>query len=357
MTVYENRLYARMGSAVTAQPQQGPSPVTPGSLVCLDLEAEGKLLWKVAPEEGWAFEGAPVVRGGDLFVAMRRNDIRPQAHVACFDAPTGRLRWRRFVSAAETPARGMLPQSTCNLLSLSGDTIYYNTNLAPWRPCRPTTAGSFGSASIPATAAATWPGPAPDWQRDLNPCLVHDDTLLVAPADSPRILALDARTGQILWQSGTDVEDVVDLVGVAGGELIAGRAELYRIDLAVPTAGRSPRLAGRPENPAMAVECCLVRWSSPTRKKIIRSTKTAEPTRAIHHCSETKKTARREGKGATNLSTKVCNLGTRSDAESNRRGSPPRVENSQRVFLHRIALVFKQHHHHGDGQQHLRVAV
>ena len=28
---------------------------------------------------------------------MRRNDIRPQAHVACFDPQTGRLRWRRFV--------------------------------------------------------------------------------------------------------------------------------------------------------------------------------------------------------------------------------------------------------------------
>ena len=34
------------------------------------------------------------------------------------------------------------------------------------------------------------------------------------------------------------------------------------------------------------------------------------------------------GRGATSLSTKVCKLGTRSDAESNRRGSTPRVENA-----------------------------
>jgi len=46
------------------------------------------------------------------------------------------------------------------------------------------------------------------------------------------------------------------------------------------------------------------------------------------HCCVTKKTARREGRGATNLSTKVCKLGTRSDAEKSRRGSTPRVENA-----------------------------
>ena len=46
------------------------------------------------------------------------------------------------------------------------------------------------------------------------------------------------------------------------------------------------------------------------------------------HCWETNKTARRFGRGATNLSTKACKLGTRSDAESNRRGSTPSDENA-----------------------------
>jgi len=30
-----------------------------GNLICLDLAAEGRLLWKITPEEGWAFEGTP----------------------------------------------------------------------------------------------------------------------------------------------------------------------------------------------------------------------------------------------------------------------------------------------------------
>ena len=85
--------------------------------------------WKTAAEEGWAFEGAPVADAAGVYVAMRRNDIRPQAHVACFDSQSGRLRWRRFVCGAETPARGIFHQCTHNLLTLHGETLYYNTNL------------------------------------------------------------------------------------------------------------------------------------------------------------------------------------------------------------------------------------
>ena len=95
----------------------------------MDLAAEGRLLWKIAPEDGWAFDGSPVADGGGVYVAMRRIDIRPRAYAACFDAQTGRLRWRRFVASAETPARGMMYQATHNLLTLAGDSIYFNTNL------------------------------------------------------------------------------------------------------------------------------------------------------------------------------------------------------------------------------------
>ena len=52
MTVFENKLFARMGSPVTNQPQNTTSALQPGYLVCLDLQAEGRLLWKIEPEEG-----------------------------------------------------------------------------------------------------------------------------------------------------------------------------------------------------------------------------------------------------------------------------------------------------------------
>ena len=66
-------------------------------------------------DDGWAFEGAPVVEGQNLYVAMRKSDVRPQAHVACFDVDTGRRRWRTLVCSAETPGGGKSPRSrtTC----------------------------------------------------------------------------------------------------------------------------------------------------------------------------------------------------------------------------------------------------
>ena len=129
LTVADGRLYARVGTPVTNPPQQPGVAIASGSIVCLDLRAEGKLLWRADAEDGWAFDGAPVVEGARLFVAMRHADIRPQAHVACFDTTTGRMRWRRFVCAAETPARAALAECTHNLLTLAGGTIYANTNL------------------------------------------------------------------------------------------------------------------------------------------------------------------------------------------------------------------------------------
>jgi hypothetical protein len=97
MTVFRDRLFARMGSTVTDQ-ARGSTPDRAACLVCLDLAAEGRLLWKIAPEEGWAFEGSPLADDRGVYVAMRRQDIRPQAFVACFDADTGRFRWRRCPS-------------------------------------------------------------------------------------------------------------------------------------------------------------------------------------------------------------------------------------------------------------------
>ena len=143
MTVFRDRLFARLGSTVTGQPP-GAASERSGCLACLDLAAEGRLVWKITPEEGWAFEGAPLADDRGVYVAMRRNDIQPQAFVACFDADTGRLRWRRFICGAETPARGILLEQTHNLLTLSSGVLYFNTNLGAVSALGPTTAASSG---------------------------------------------------------------------------------------------------------------------------------------------------------------------------------------------------------------------
>jgi outer membrane protein assembly factor BamB len=252
VTVADGRLYARMGSPITNAPQQPAVPVAAGSIICLDLHAEGKQLWQIRAEEGWAFAGAPVVAGPRLFIAMRRIDIRPQAHVACFDAATGRMRWRRFICAAETPARDTLLECTNTLLTLAGGTLYVNTNLGAVASLSAEDGRINWLSLYPRVRSGNLARIDAHWQRDLNPCLFDHGRLYVAPADSPRVYALDAATGQVIWPGRAagqpadrpaetpvqdPLDDVVHLLGVSGDCLIASGHKLYWIAIAGPRAG------------------------------------------------------------------------------------------------------------------------
>ncbi len=243
MTAHRGKLYARMGSAVTARPHDASMAGGSSYLVCLDLAAQGRLVWRIAPEEkGWAFEGSPLVDSGNVYVVMRRSDIQPQVHVACYDAETGRLRWRQFLCASETPARGMLHETTHNLLTLARETLYVNTNLGAVAALSARDGRIEWVSLYPRVRQGDLIRPEPYTCRDLNPCVYDRGRLLVAPADSRRILALDALTGQILWQTGTEVEDVVHLLGVAGDWLIASGHRLYWISLKEQDQGKVKRV-------------------------------------------------------------------------------------------------------------------
>lgn len=284
MTVFDKRLFARMGSPITGQ-TQGAAPTTRlGHLVCLDLATEGRLLWKVEPEEGWAFEGSPVADAQGVYVAMRRQDIRPQAFVACFDADTGRLRWRRFICGAETPARGVFCETTHNLLTLAGGTLYYNTNLGAVAALGTADGQPLWVSLYPRARRGDLTKLAPHWQRDLNPCVFHNGTLLVAPADSPRIFAIDAATGQTLWQTGTELEDAAHLLGTAGDWLIAAGGKLYWISLKDADRGRAKHVW--PDGPdAPGYGCGLLAGDTvlwPTRDKLyIFDQRTAQPRKVV----------------------------------------------------------------------------
>ncbi len=283
MTVFRDRLFARMGATVTGQ-MRDAAPDRAGCLVCLDLAAEGRLLWKIAPEEGWAFEGAPLADEHGLYVAMRRQDIRPQAFVACFDADSGRFRWRRFICGAETPARGILPEQTHNLLTLASGTLYYNTNLGAVAALRADDGRVLWLSLYPRELRGDLAKLSPHWRRGPNPCLLDRGTLLVAPADSPRIFAFDAATGQILWYTGTEVEDAAGLLGTAGDWLIAGGARLYWISLKKEDRGRVKHVwPDGPERPGYGRGVLAgqnVLWSS-RDKLYIFDQQTAQPRRVV----------------------------------------------------------------------------
>jgi tetratricopeptide (TPR) repeat protein len=285
LTCFQDKLFARMGSPVTGQPQGGTTPIQPGCLVCLDLAAEGRLVWKIAPEEGWVFEGSPLADARGLYVAMRRQDIRPQVSVACFDTDTGRLRWRRFICGAETPARGAYYESSHHLLTLAGDALYYNTNLGAVAAVRADDGYPLWVSLYPRARRGDLSKLAPHWRRELSPCLFDGGTLLVAPADSPRIFAFDAATGQALWQTGSEAEDADHLLGVAGQWLIAGGRRLYWISLKEEDRGRVkhawPEASDQPPGYGRGVLAgTSVLW--PTRERLyIFDQQTAQPRKAV----------------------------------------------------------------------------
>jgi outer membrane protein assembly factor BamB len=195
---------------------------------------------------------------------MRRSDVRPQAHVACYRLATGQLKWRKLVCAAETPGHGMMEEITHNLLSMHEGTIFYNTNLGAVAALRAEDGRTQWITAYPRARRITPERGAGQFYRDLNPCLAYRSWVFAAPSDTEHIFAFDAATGQIVWQTdpdeGTHGSHSVHLLGVAGESLIVSGDRLWWIDVhsgkvlaqfpdggsSVPTEGAvEPRGCGR----------------------------------------------------------------------------------------------------------------
>ena len=241
MTAENGRLYARAGSPITGvRPEDGNPIDSPGQILAMNLAAERKLVLEIrleGPEwgEGWAFEGTPLVDGSRLYVALRRRDaVRAESHVACFDAQQGRLQWRQFIGAAESQAEQRTSELTHNLLTLDQDSLFFNSNLGVVAALR----ASDGDIQWLTTYPRLSPNRRdPDQDdrylfRDLNPCVLYRDMVFVAPADCDRVFALDAITGHPLWVTPPDqVADAVHVLGIGADHLLVSGDCLYWLDV------------------------------------------------------------------------------------------------------------------------------
>jgi outer membrane protein assembly factor BamB len=291
MTAARGRLYVKLGAQATTVPRDErgtPSPV--GYLAALDLEAQKKLLFEIHPDqppwgEGWALEGPPVADGQHLFVALRRRDnLRAQAHVACFDAKRGRLRWRKFIAGADTVGQGRLVEYTHNLLTLDQGVLYYNTNLGAVAALRAEDGQIQWITRYPRMPASA-PQPGRSLRhllRDLTPCLVSQGIVFVAPADCDRLFALDAATGTLRWTTEEQTaSDLVHLLGVGQGQLLASGSRLWWLD--VETGAVTARFPGRVEDDLRAYGRGVLAGNEvywPTRDRIYVFAQTgSQPTR------------------------------------------------------------------------------
>jgi outer membrane protein assembly factor BamB len=259
LTVHGRKLFARMGSPVTASRRQSrPERQTilakdQGFLMGYDLATEGKPLegFPIRPESSeWSFEGTPLCDGARLYVAMRRIEQgRCQVHVACFaltsggtpvddsedeSRPAGRMLWRTKICSASTLGSGDFDELSHLLLSLDSGTLYCNSNLGAVAALDAASGQVRWLCKYPRAPFRSGDPDRHDDQffRDLTPCLAAGELVIVAAADCDRLFALDRATGKLAWttEPGT-AADVVHLLGTSGRWLIASGDRLYWIDL------------------------------------------------------------------------------------------------------------------------------
>lgn len=229
LTVDGDRLFVRAGNnpqVVNLNFQRRGSRGI-SKLYCFDPKQQ-RLIWvkdsNEITDQQFTFEGAPVVRGRSVYVALTRTDATIETNVACLDRDTGELRWRTFICESTNEVLRDSSNSH-NLLTLAGDTIFYSTNL-----------GSVAAVNAD-TGRIEWVsrynrrevfGRRATGQNNLSPCVYHDGRVYVAASDTEKIQCFDALTGKKLWDAGQRVDE---LLGVAHGTLIATGGRVWGIDV------------------------------------------------------------------------------------------------------------------------------
>lgn len=245
MTVHRNLLFARVGSPVTFREagkrlnQEEP----PSSILCLDLDAKGKLVWQIpADDPEWAFEGAPICDGQRVYVGMKQRLGNPKPFVACYDAETTKLLWRQVLPSADTwNFGGDEVELSHNLLTLGAGMIYYNTNLGSVAALDAETGEIRWITLYPRQENLNLNQPQGYYYRSLNPCIYHQGMVFVAPNHTSSVLAFDALSGEILWE--LPLPDVTHLLGVYQDKLIASGDRIYWIEFDPTNRSRPGSLA------------------------------------------------------------------------------------------------------------------
>lgn len=248
LTTVGDRIYARLGPANPIFPMGRAGGSSQSRIVALDRRTEGKVLWSVIaneidlprrPADGnnrIGFEGTPIADSQRVYVALTERREQISTYVACLDAESGQTRWVRYLGAASADG-DMMPFGMGGmgmgagmgslthdfghrLLTLDGPTLYYQTNLGAVIALDSETGGVRWVATYPRQDRAD--GGARQ-ERDLNPAIVHDGLVIVAPDDAVCIYAFDAASGRLAWKSEPVPSEVklAHLLGVAKGRLVA----------------------------------------------------------------------------------------------------------------------------------------
>ena len=245
LTAAGGRIFARMGASSPPGFMGGARGSGADSyLVAVDRDDPGgKPLWvqrsrqlvlpdRPAGQVGRTvnFEGTPVADDYNVYVAVTDRREQTATYVASFGAADGSLRWLRYLGAAASNIDQFMAMGAFGgmavaadaghrLLTLDGPVLYYQTNLGAVAAIDAETGSIRWAATYPRQDSGRGQGGT----RDLNPAVVHDGLVFVAPSDSSSILAFEAQTGRLKWKTAAVPDEVklTHLLGVAKGRLVA----------------------------------------------------------------------------------------------------------------------------------------
>ncbi len=238
LSVHGDRLFARLGTSITARAKQETN--SHSELVGLDLGVgEGKLVWRVAADEidpqdplsatsPWCFEGAPAVDSKRVFAVLRRSLPQEQINVACFDADTARLLWNRKIGITVASTEETVNSTSHLELTVAEDSIFVSTDAGTIAALD----AHDGGIRWMRTYASDALRPSRGGRRDGHtPPIYHDGVLYVAPLDTDLLLAIHAESGLLLWQREWP-DPVQYVLGVVRETLIVQGHSLWGVDLA-----------------------------------------------------------------------------------------------------------------------------
>ena len=236
ITASGHYLLARVGSPRTGTQTDETWPRSRNQIVVMDLRSEGRLLGDPIdpPGRDWAFEGAPLVQDGQLFIALRhRQQVRSALHVAAINLQTGRQIWRTQIASAESPKGGLVDEVTHSLLSLAEGKVYINSGLGAVA-CLESVNGNINwICTYPRQfeRSSNLMSPRKHLFRDLSPCVVADGVVIAAPPDNGSIYCFDAFSGELRWQSDNSATpDAIHLLGIIGDRVVVSGNYLYWLD-------------------------------------------------------------------------------------------------------------------------------
>ena len=261
--VHDGRVYANLIASVGGEENQlgyvrVKFPFPRRALYALDAYT-GKLLWKIGGklgaeslEENASFATAPAAEGGRLYVGAVKQKLSTdpfQHYVMCLDPATGKTIWSTYVASGGTEINlfgNSTRESLGSPVSVTEDSVYYCTNhgaiaALDKKSGRIRWTRRYRQLQVMPTRSVYVQKNRLEWVS--SPPVFARGIVVVTPADSQWLYALDGQTGQLRWDRPRG-QDLRTLYGVRDGTLVLGGERVELCDL----------LTGRPAAPPMADE-------------------------------------------------------------------------------------------------------